>query len=144
MEFAITLIIRGGLGIILGIFFGIAGWFFTFWVVLGNYTQPLWLLVNVAAVFAASAAFLAWFKPESGLRITAIGLLLAVVGAFIGGWLGFGYGQVAYPDGVRNPQLVATSLRSPVVMPFITGAALAATGLGSGYYALRLWRYNEA
>lgn len=144
MELLIAAGIRVGLGFLLGLLFGIMGLVFTFWVVPGNYAPPLWLIVIVTGIATSFAGFLAFFKPESPWRVVAIGFALAMVGGIVGAWIGFGYAKLAYPDGVRNIYLVSTpDLRSPAVMPFITGAALSATALGAIYYIFRFRRYRE-
>lgn len=143
MEWAIALALRGGLGILFGVLMGIMGFLGVWWLVPGFFTPPMWLLVNTAGLAASIAGFLAWYKPEATRRVSLVGLALALAGGIAGAWLGYWYGTVAYPGGVRNVLLVATTLRSPAVMPFITGAALFSTFFGSIYYAFRLWRYHE-
>ena len=143
MVFFVAIGVRGGLGFLFGVLFGIFGLIVTQWVIPGNWAPPMWMIVVVAAVSASSAGFLAWFKPESRWRVAAVGLGLALVGGIAGAWIGYWYSEIVYPEGVRNPQLVATTVRSTPVMPFVTFAAMFSTALGAVYYAFRLWRYNE-
>ncbi|MDP6451876.1 MAG: hypothetical protein QF898_01095 [SAR202 cluster bacterium] len=142
-EYMFAIGLRGGLAIIFGLLFGIAGLVITFWVIPGLYTPPMWLLVFPIGVSSSFAVFLAYFKPETPWRILAIGLLIAVAGGLIGGWFGFFYAKIAYPDGVRNVLLVSRSVRSPAIMPFITFATIFSTILGGLYYGFRAWRYHE-
>lgn len=135
--------IRGGLSLLFGLLLGIASLLITRSIVPGL-SISMDMLVWAAAVAATVAAFLGWLKPESGRRIILIGLALALVGGIIGSWLGFWYGEIAYPDGVRNVRMIASgNLRSPAVWTFITGAAIFSTAFGAVYYGFRLWRYRE-
>ena len=143
-EHVVALGIRGGLGFIFGVLFGIAGLMLTFWAVPEGWVPPIWLVVIVTGVGASIAGFLAWLKPESPWRVMWLGLLLALAGGVAGAWLGYLYGEVVYPEGVRNVQLISTGrLQSPAVVAFITGAAIFTTAVGSIYYGFRLWRYHE-
>ncbi len=128
---------------IFGVMFGITSLIITFAVVPGYYTPPLWLLVLSTGFGASIAGFLAFYKPETPWRVAAKGFGLAIIGGFIGGWIGYWYAQTFYPDGVRNVLLVARSVRSPAITPFIASAALFSTGIGAIYYAFRAWRYHE-
>jgi len=143
LEYWIALGIRGGMGVIFGLFFGFGALMVTFAVVPGYYTPPLWLLVLSTALGASIAGFLAFYKPEISWRIAVRGFALALAGGFIGGWIGYWYAQTFYPDGVRNVMLVARSVRSPAITPFIASASLFSTGAGAVYYAIRAWRYHE-
>ena len=139
--FAIT--IRGGLGFILGLFFGVAGLFLALTAIPGL-TPPVWTMVVLAGVGSSVAAFLSWLKPESNWKIKVIGLALAVAGGLAGAGLGYLWGQIVYPEGVRNVRFVAYGdLKSPAVFTFILGATLLSSLLGGAYYAFRLFRYNE-
>ena len=143
MEYILALGLRGGIGLIFGILFGIAGLVFTFWVIPGFYTPPMWLLV-VSTGFASSiAGFLAFLKPETRWRVIGTGFALAVIGGMIGAWIGYVYAQIVYPEGVRNVLLVSRSVRSPAIMPYITFASIFSTGIGAVYYGLRAWKYHE-
>ncbi|HAL46939.1 MAG: hypothetical protein FI707_06995 [SAR202 cluster bacterium] len=143
MEYWIALAIRSGIGVIFGILFGFVGLMITFAVVPGYYTPPLWMLVLTTALGASIAGFLAFYKPDVPWRIAARGFALALIGGFIGGWIGYWYAQTFYPDGVRNVMLVARSVKSPAITPFISSAAIGSTGVGAVYYAIRAWRYHE-
>ena len=144
MESIFAFGIRAGLGFIFALLFGIAGLILTFWILPEGYVPPMWLLVTTTGVAASIAAFLAWLKPESNWRVVFYGLLLALAGGIAGGWVGFGYSKIVYPDGIRNVMLVSgPKLSSAPVVVFITGAAIASTALGSIYYGFRLWRYHE-
>ena len=103
----------------------------------------MWMLVFVTGTGSSVAGFLAYFKPETNWKIVAIGFLFAVGGGVIGAWFGYFWAQAFYPDGVRNVLLVARSVRSPAIMPFITWASIFTTVLGGVYYAYRAWRYHE-
>ena len=143
MELIIAVVIRGGLGLILGIGLGIAGLLFTYWVY-PTYTPPMWFLVFMVSVFASLAGFLAYFKPEANGRVILISLLIAFIGGMAGAWAGFAYMQVFIPEGVKNVRFIfAPDPRTPAVFVFINGAAIGAASLGAIYYAFRAWRYNE-
>lgn len=139
--FAIT--IRGGLGFIMGLFFGVGGLFLALTAIPGL-TPPVWSMVALAGAGSSVAVFLSWLKPESNWKIKAIGLLLAVVGGLAGAGLGFLWGQISYPEGVRNVRFAAYGdLKSPAVFTFILGATLLSSLLGGVYYTFRMMRYNE-
>ena len=139
--FAIAL--RGGLGFIFGLVLGIGGLIFALAVIPGL-VPPIWTLVVLAGAGSGIAAFFSWFKPEANWKVKTIGLVLALAGGVAGAGLGFLWGQVAYPEGVRNVRFVAYGdLRSPAVFTYIVGATALSSLLGGAYYAFRLFRYNE-
>ena len=139
--FAIAL--RGGLGFILGLVFGIGGLIFALAVIPGL-IPPIWTLVVLAGTGSGIAAFFSWFKPESNWKVKTIGFLLALAGGVAGAGLGYVWQQFAYPEGVRNVRFVAYGdVTSPAVFTYIVGATALSSLLGGAYYAFRLFRYNE-
>ncbi len=143
MESILAILIRGGLGLILGILFGIAGLVLARWIVPGLRVET-WILVVMSGAGASVAGFLAFLKPEATWKVIWTGVALAFIGGIIGAWGGYGYGQIVYPDGVRNVQFVAYGdARSPAFVTFVTGAAVVSTAFHGIYYAYRLWRYHE-
>jgi hypothetical protein len=121
---------------------GIAGLFGGFWVYAGP--APAWVLITGSAVGAGAAGFFAYLKPESSRRIISTTLIVAFIGSSTGAILGFWYGEVFYPEGVRNVYFVSTgTLRSPPVFAIVTGASIFTTALGAVYYGFRLFRYHE-
>ena len=143
MEYILALGLRGGIGLIFGILFGIGGLVVTFWLIPGFYTPPMWLLVMATGIASSIAGGLAFLKPEATWRVMSTGLALALIGGIIGAWFGFIYAQIVYPEGVRNVLLVSRSVRSPAIMPYITFASIFSTGIGAAYYGFRAWRYHE-
>jgi hypothetical protein len=142
-EYLFAIGLRSGLALLFGVLFGIAALVLFFFVLPGLYTPPMWMLVFVTGAGSSVAGFLAYFKPETNWKIVATGFLFAMGGGVIGAWFGYFWAQAFYPDGVRNVLLVARSVRSPAIMPFITWASIFTTVLGGGYYAFRAWRYHE-
>jgi hypothetical protein len=143
VEFFFAIAIRSGLSFLFGLLFGFGGLMVARSVIPG-FSWSMEQLVWAAGIGAGIAGFLAWLKPEANRRIISIGFVLAIIGALAGSWLGYWYGEVAYPDGVRNVMFVSTgNLRSPAVWTFITGAAIFSTIFGAIYYGFRLWRYHE-
>lgn len=136
------MVIRGGLGLVLGVLLGIGGLILAFWITPGL-TPPIWVLVFMTGVGSGVAASLAWLKPEASRKVMMYGMLLAFAGGIVGAGLGFLYGKVFYPDGVRNVVFVASTLRSPPVFTWVNGATLLSTGFAAIYYWIRLWRYHE-
>ena len=135
--------IRGGMGFIFGLVFGIGGLFLAFAAIPGL-VPPIWTLVVLAGAGSGIAAFFSWFKPEANWKVKTIGLSLALAGGLAGAGLGFVWQQIAYPDGVRNVRMVAYGdLLSPAVFTYIVGATALSSVLGGAYYAFRLLRYNE-
>ena len=143
MEQFFAIALRGGLGFILGLVFGIGGLVLALAVVPGL-VPPIWTLVVLAGAGSGVAAFFSWFKPEANWKVKTIGLSLALAGGLAGAGLGYVWGQFAYPEGVRNVRFVAYGdLRSPAVFTYIVGATALSSVLGGLYYAFRLLRYNE-
>jgi hypothetical protein len=141
--YALAVAIRSGTAIVFGVLFGIAGLLVADWVYPGL-VAPMWLMVMMVSVFSAIAAFLCYLKPEARRSVMWVGLCLVIAGGIIGAWLGFWYGEVRYPDGVRNVRFVfSPSLTTPPVFAFINGATLGSTLTGGVYYAIRLWKYRE-
>ena len=139
--FAIAL--RGGLAFILGLVFGIAGLLIARAVIPGL-VPPVWTVVVMAGAGSGIAGYLSWFKPEANWKVKTIGLVLALGGGLIGAGLGFVWGQISYPEGVRNVRFVAYGdLKSPAIFTYIVGATALSSVLGGVYYAYRLLRYNE-
>ena len=139
----LALALRAGVALVLGVLFGIAGLLVAN-IVWPGVVAPMWLMVCMVGGFSATAAFAGYLKPEARWRVMWIGLLVVLAGGIIGAWLGFWYGEVVYPDGVRNVRFVfSPSLKSPPVFAFINGASIGATLLGGLYYGVRVWRYRE-
>ena len=143
LEYVLALGLRGGVGFIFGVLFGTAGLVFTFWVIPGYYTLPMWLLVLATGTASSIAGGLAFLKPETTWGVVSTGFALALIGGMIGAWIGHSYAQMAYPESVRNMLLVSRSVRSPATMPYVTFASLFSTGTGAAYYGFRAWRYHE-
>ena len=135
--------IRGGMGFIFGLLFGMAGLLLAL-VVVPGLVPPIWTLVVLAGAGSGVAGFFSWFKPEANWKVKTIGLLLALAGGLAGAGLGYVWGQISYPEGVRNVRFVAYGdLKSPAVFTYIVGATALSSVLGGIYYAFRLLRYNE-
>lgn len=144
VHYLLAIGIRGGFGFILALVTGILGFLAVWWFVpTGPYVPPMPLLVSVVGVTAAVACFFAWINPDAPRGATYITLALAMAGGMVGAWVGWWYGRMAYPEGVRNIYLVASTLRSPPVFASVTGAAIASTLTAAAYYAFRAWRYHE-
>ena len=143
-EYIIAIGVRAGIGLLFGFFMGITALIVSFWVLPGLYTPPLWMILVIVSVGCAAAGFLAYYKPETGRRIILLSLLVTAIGAYIGAWVGFGWGEIFYPEGVRNVRLIAYGdVRSPPVMSFITWSTIGSTISGGIYYVFRAWRYHE-
>ena len=144
IEYIIALVIRAGLGLIFGVLAGILGLVVTLWVKPGFYVPPMWLLVLAVAAGCTISGFLTYYKPETAWRVLVNTLLIAIAGALTGSFFGFWWGEVFYPEGVRNERLVGYGdIRTPPVMAFVTWAAVGSTLTGAIYYAFRAWRYHE-
>ena len=144
VEYMLAVAVRAGLGLIFGVLLGIVALIVTFWVVPGLYTPPIWMLILTTALGCTVSGFITYFKPETARSTMVKSLLIVLVGAYIGGWFGFGWGEVFYPEGVRNERLVAYGdIRSPPVMAFIAWAAVGSTIAGAIYYIYRAWRFHE-
>ena len=64
----------------------------------------------------------------------------SLLSGMLGGYLG---SLLADPEGVRNVRLVASSLTSPDVAPFVYMGTIISTTFTSAWYGYRLWLYNE-
>ncbi len=138
-----SIAIRGGMGFIFGLLLGIGGLFLALTAIPGL-VPPIWTVVVLAGAGSGVAAFLSWLKPETNWKVKTIGLILALAGGLAGAGLGYVWGQISYPDGVRNVRLVAYGdLKSPAVFTYIVGATALSSILGGVYYTFRLLRYNE-
>ena len=73
MEQFFAIALRGGLGFILGLVFGIGGLILALAVVPGL-VPPVWTLVVLAGAGSGVAAFFSWFKPEANWKVKTIGL----------------------------------------------------------------------
>ena len=144
MEHILDLGLRGGIGFIFGVLFGIAGLVFAFWIIPEDYAPSVWLLVLATGSASSVAGGLAFIRPESSWRAMSSGFAVALIGGMIGAWIGYLYAQTAHPIAIRNVLLVSRSVKSPAIAPFITFASLFSTGLGAAYYGLTAWRYHEA
>lgn len=141
--YVLSVVIRSGISIVFGVLFGVAGLLFSNLVYPGL-VPPMWLLVTMVGVFSATAGFISFLKPESRRNVVLVGLFLVLVGGMAGSWAGFWYGEVQYPEGVRNVRFVfSPSLKTPPVFAFVNGATLGSTAAGGLYYAFRLWKYRE-
>ena len=143
MTEVFAIAIRGGMGFIFGLLFGIGGLILAL-VVVPGLIPPVWTLVVLAGAGSGIAAFFSWFKPETNWKVKTIGLALALAGGLAGAGLGFLWGQISYPEGVRNVRFVAYGdVTSPAVFTYIVGATALSSVMGGIYYAFRLLRYNE-
>ena len=143
MQYVLAVGLRGAIGFIFGVLFGIAGLAFALWILPDYYALSMWLLALATGSASGVAGGLAFLKPETSWRVVAIGFALASTGGMFGAWLGYQYGQLVYPDSVWRVLLVLRSVRSPAVAPFITFASLFSAGFGAAYYGFRAWRYHE-
>jgi hypothetical protein len=143
LQYVLALGLRGGIGFIFGVIFGIAGLAFTFWILPDHYILTKWLLVLATGSASGVAGGLAFLNPESGWRVMATGFALASFGGMAGAWLGYQYGQLVYSDSVWKTLLVFRSVRSPAAAPSITFASLFSVGFGGVYYGFRAWRHHE-
>ena len=143
-EYTLAVAVRAGLGLIFGILLGIVALIVTFWVVPGLYTPPIWMLVLTTSLGCSVLGFITYFKPETAWSTMLKSLLVVPVGAPLGGWFGFGWGEAFYPEGVRNERFVAYGdIRSPPVMAFVVWSAVGSTFAGAIYCTYRAWRYHE-
>ena len=144
MHYILAMGIRGGFGFILALLAGIMGFLSVWWFVpSGPYVPPMALLISAIGVAASLACFFAWINPDAPRSATYITLAMALAGGLLGAWIGWWYGRIAYPEGVRNIYLVASSLRSPPIFASVAGAAIASTITAALYYSFRAWRYHE-
>ena len=144
MEMVMALSIRAGLSLIIG--FMIGGLFLIGTLLIGTLmfnpptSPPMWLLSLSVGLGCGLTAFICFFKPESSYKINGITLLTSATAGLLGGYIGT---FLSNPEGVRNQRMVASSLTSPDVTPFVYMGVLLATVATGTWYAYRLWVYNE-
>ena len=144
MERVIALSIRAGLSLIIG--FVIGAFFLIATPLIGTLmfnppiSPPMWFLSLSVGLGCGLAAFLCFFKPESDHKINGITLLISSTTGLLGGYIGT---FLSNPEGVRNQRMVASSLTSPDVAPFVYMGVLLATVATGTWYAYRHWTYNE-
>lgn len=145
VEYIIAVTVRAGLGLLFGILLGMAGLIIAALVAPGGlFAMPLWLLVTAIAIGCSISGIISYFKPETDMTTFAKTAAIVVVGAVIGAWIGVWWGEVFYPEGVRNERLVAYGdFRSPPNMARIMWSAIGSTVTGGLYYAFRAWRFHE-
>lgn len=139
-ETTAAIILRGLFGVFIGLFLGVIGFYFGWFVAPPGPVLPTALLLFFGGMGAAAGAFIAWLKPEAPLHVNATHLVLVLAGGLAGAWFGWTLGQLIYPEGVYNP---AAPVKTP---PFIV-PALVATGAsnlpGLVYYYFRMRLYRE-
>ena len=140
MERIFALFIRAGLAAIFGFMFGAMFLIGTFWVVPPIIVLPMGVLSLSVGFGCGLAAFVCFFKPEAKMTINLTTFLIACLSGVIGGYLG---SIMSDPEGVRNVRLVASSITSPDVTPFVYMGTFISTAATSAWYAYRLWLYNE-
>ena len=140
MERIFALFIRAGLATIFGFMFGAMFMIGTFWVVPPIIILPMWLLSISVGFGCGLAGFVCFLKPEAKTTINLTTFLIACLSGVIGGYLG---SIMSDPEGVRNVRLVASSITSPDVTPFVYMGTFISTAFTSAWYAYRLWLYNE-
>ena len=145
VEYVLAVSVRAGLGLLFGLLLGMAGLIIAALVNPGGlYSMPLWALVTSIAIGCSISGTLSYFKPETDWVTLAKAIAIVVAGAWIGAWIGVWWGDVFYPEGVRNERLVAYGdFRSPPNMARIMWSAIGSTLTGGVYYAFRAWRYHE-
>ncbi len=145
VEYVIAVSVRAGLGLLFGIMLGMAGLITAAVVVPGGlFAMPLWLLVTAIAIGCSISGTVSYFKPETDWMTFGKTLAIVFAGAMIGAWIGVWWGEVFYPEGVRNERLVAYGdFRSPPNMARIMWSAIGSTVTGGLYYAFRAWRFHE-
>ena len=140
MERIFALFIRAGLAAIFGFMFGTMFMIGTFWVIPPVIIPPMWVLSLSVGFGCGLAAFICFLKPEAKISINVLTFFVASLSGILGGYLG---SILADPEGVRNVRLVATSITSPDVAPFVYMGTFLSTAFTSAWYAYRLWWYNE-
>ena len=140
MERIFALFIRAGLAVIFGFMFGMLFMVVSFWVSPQNIIPPMWALSLSVGFGCGLAAFICFLKPEAKRAINLTTFAVACLSGMLGGYLG---SLLADPEGVRNVRLVASSLTSPDVAPFVYMGTIISTTFTSAWYAYRLWLYNE-
>ena len=115
-----ALSIRAGLSLIIG--FMIGGLFLIATLLIGTLMfnpptrPPIWLLSLSVGLGCGLAAFVCFFKPESNYKTNGITLLTSATSGLLGGYIGT---FLSNPKGVRNQRMIASSLTSPDVAPFV-------------------------
>jgi len=140
MERIFALFIRAGLAVIFGFMFGMLFMVGSFWVIPRTIIPPMWALSLSVGFGCGLAAFICFLKPEAKRAINLTTFAVACLSGMLGGYLG---SLLADPEGVRNVRLVASSLTSPDVAPFVYMGTFISTASTSAWYAYRLWMYNE-
>ena len=140
MERIFALFIRAGLAAIFGFMFGTMFMIGTFWVIPPVIIPPMWVLSLSVGFGCGLAAFICFLKPEAKISINVLTFFVASLSGILGGYLG---SILADPEGVRNVRLVASSITSPDVAPFVYMGTFLSTVFTSAWYAYRLWLYNE-
>ena len=140
MERIFALFIRAGLAAIFGFMFGTMFMIGTFWVIPPVIIPPMWVLSLSVGFGCGLAAFICFLKPEAKISINVLTFFVASLSGILGGYLG---SILADPEGVRNVRLVASSITSPDVAPFVYMGTFLSTAFKSAWYAYRLWLYNE-
>jgi hypothetical protein len=112
----------------------------TFWVIPPVIIPPMWVLSLSVGFGCGLAAFICFLKPEAKISINVLTFFVASLSGILGGYLG---SILADPEGVRNVRLVASSITSPDVAPFVYMGTFLSTAFTSAWYAYRLWLYNE-
>ena len=145
VEYVLAVTVRAGLGLLFGLFMGIAGLIIGALVFPGGlFSMPLWLLVLAIAIGCSISGSISYYKPENDWATLTKTVAIVAAGALIGAWLGVLWGEVFYPEGVRNERLVAYGdFRSPPNMARIIWSAIGSTVTGGLYYAFRAWRFHE-
>lgn len=145
VEYVLAVSVRAGLGFLFGLFLGIAGLITAAIVVPGGlFSMPLWVLVLSIAIGCSISGTISYYKPENDWATLAKTVAIVAAGALIGAWIGVLWGEVFYPEGVRNERLVAYGdFRSPPNMARIIWSAIGSTVTGGLYYAFRAWRFHE-
>ena len=116
MERIFALFIRAGLAAIFGFMFGTMFMIGTFWVIPPVIIPPMWVLSLSVGFGCGLAAFICFLKPEAKISINVLTFFVASLSGILGGYLG---SILADPEGVRNVRLVASSITSPDVAPFV-------------------------
>lgn len=145
VEYVLAVTVRAGLGLLFGLFMGIAGLIIGALVFPGGlFSMPLWLLVLAIAIGCSISGSISYYKPENDWATLTKTVAIVAAGALIGVWIGVLWGEVFYPEGVRNERLVAYGdFRSPPNMARIIWSAIGSTVTGGLYYAFRAWRFHE-
>ena len=140
MERIFALFIRAGLAAIFGFMFGTMFMIGTFWVIPPIIIPPMWALSLSVGFGCGLAAFICFIKPEAKISVNILTFSIASLTGILGGYLG---SILADPEGVRYVRVVASSITSPDVAPFVYMGTLLSTAATSVWYAYRLWLYNE-